>query len=168
MVDFRIMGFDILPDIVGYILFALGFSILAVESDFFSKASKFNVPMIVLSIFAIYEQPKQGGGVNVNWGPFGFFGILISIASVILGLLVVYNLFMGVKEMSEKQEQRDIYEEADKRWNQYLLLQVAGIFAFILIFIPPLAFIYIIALLIVSIVLTVAIMGFMKRCGERL
>lgn len=164
MIDFRINGFDILPDIIGYIFFAAGFSILAVNSIYFVTARNFNIPMIILSVFSIYEKPAQGGGIQL--GPLGLFGVLLAIASLVLGLLVVYNLFMGIKDMAERQEKTDIYEEADKRWHQYLLLQLAAIFLFILIFIPALALVFIIVLLITSIVITYLIMKFMKRCGE--
>jgi hypothetical protein len=164
MIDFKINGFDILPDIIGYILFAVGLSILAENSIYFVKARNFNIPMMILSVFSIYEKPAQGGGIQL--GPLGLFGVLVAVAALVLGLLVVYNLFMGIKEMAESRGQIDIYEEADKRWNQYLLLQLAAILAFILVFIPPLAIVYIIIMLIASIALTVFIMQFMKRCGE--
>lgn len=163
MIDFRIQGVDILPDIIGYILFAVGFGILALHSIHFSKARNLNIPMIILSIFSIYEVPAQNGGVQFS--PLGFFGILISIASLILNLLVIYNLFMGIKDMAEERGQMDLYTESNKMWNQYLMLQIAGIFMFVLIFIPLLGLISIIALLIASIILTVVIMGFIKRCG---
>lgn len=39
LIDFRIQNFDILPDIVGYILFAVGFHALASCSEHFKKAS---------------------------------------------------------------------------------------------------------------------------------
>ena len=166
MIDFKINGFDILPDIIGYIFFAVGFSMLAVNSIYFVKARNFNIPMIILSVFFIYEKPAQGGGIQL--GPLGWFGVLLGIASFVLGLLVIYYLFQGIKEMAGKQEQMDICEEADKRWNQYLLLQLASILSFILILIPPLAIVYIIVLLIISIVITYYIMQFMKKCGELL
>lgn len=166
MINFRIQGVDILPDIIGYVLFSISFSILAPQSIHFKKAMNFNIAMIILSIFSIYQQPAQGGGVQ--FGPFGFFGILISIASFILNLLVIYNLFMGIRDMAEEREQSDISLEANKRWDQYLLLQIAGILTFIVIFIPPLAVVYLIAMFIASIVLTVILMGFMKRCGMSL
>jgi hypothetical protein len=137
MIDFRLQGIDVLPDIVGYLLFAAGFGILMSNSEYFNKARNFNIPMIILSIFEIYEKPAQGGGIQL--GSFGIFGVLIGIASIILSLLVIYNLFMGIKEMANQQGQMELYEESDRRWNQYLILQIASIFAFILIFIPPLA-----------------------------
>lgn len=166
MLNFNIQGFDILPNIIGYILFAAGFNILSECSTYFVKAKNFNIPMIILSVFSIYQKPAQGGGIQL--GLLGLFGVFVWIASLILGLLVVYNLFMGIKDMAGRQEQMDIYEEADKRWNQYLLLQFAAILVFALIFIPPLAIGYIIFLLIISIALAISIMQFMGICGERL
>ncbi|GIP32106.1 hypothetical protein [Paenibacillus sp. J2TS4] len=163
MIDFRIQGFDILPDIIGYILFAVGFSTLAEQSSYFKKAGNLNIFMIFLSIFSIYEQPDTGGGIHFN--P---MGMVVGIVSLILGLVIVYYLFMGIKEMANRQEKTTIYEEAEKRWTQYLLLQVAAMVAFVMIIIPPLAIIYIVALFVFSIALTILIMRFMKRCEQYL
>ncbi|MCY6356302.1 hypothetical protein [Clostridium sp. ZS2-4] len=168
MIDFRIMGFDILPDTIGYILFALGFSILASNSIYFVKARNFNIVMIVLSLFSIYEKPVQSGESWIHFGSLGFIGVLIGVITIILGLLVIYNLFMGIKDMCEQRGEIGLCSEANKRWTQYLQLQIAAIFAFVLIFIPLLAIIYIIVLLVVTVMLTVKIMKFMKKCGEGL
>jgi len=51
LIDFRINGFDILPDIIGYILFAFAFSALASGSSHFVLAGRYNIPMIILSTF---------------------------------------------------------------------------------------------------------------------
>jgi hypothetical protein len=166
MVDFRIQGVDILPDIIGFILFAMGFGVLAANSIHFSKAASYNLPMIFLSVFAIYERPAQGGGVQL--GLFGPFGILIGLASIILSLFVVYHLFMGIKDMAVQRQQMDLQAEAEERWSQYLFLQIALVLAFILIFVPVIGILYIIALLIASIVLVVKIMSFIKMCEDRL
>jgi hypothetical protein len=166
MFNFRIQGFDILPDIVGYLFLASGFGDLLSNSSYFSTAAKFNVPMIVLSLFSIYQSPAQGEGIHL--GVLGILGIPVVIASFILNLLVIYNLFMGTKDMAEQQEQHDLAQEAEKRWNQYKLLQFAFLFSFILIFIPPVAFLYIIVFFIISIILTIGILGFLRRCSENL
>lgn len=166
MLDFKIQGVDILPDIVGYIFFAVGLSLLAENSMYFKKAANFNIPMLILSIFSIYEKPAQNGGIQL--GLLGLFGIPITIAILILSLVVVYYLFMGIKDIAQLHGQLDIYEEADKRWKQFLLLQLAIFPAFILIFIPPLAIVYLIAMFIFSIVLTVFILQLMKKCGAYL
>jgi len=179
MLDFRIQGIDILPDTVGYILFALAFYALASNSGYFDKAFKMNLPMIVLSLFSVYEKQEQGSeinmpGININFGNAGTLtilgnaaSILISIASWILSLLIVYYLFMGIKEMSGNVH-RDLYEEADRRWNQYLMLQIGVLLGFVIIFIPGLNFLYVIGILVASIILMLAILRLMKRCGERL
>lgn len=166
MIDFRLQGIDIFPDIIGYILFAIGFNILLDHSEYFKKAGTLNIVMLVLSIFSIYEKPAQAAGIN--FGSLIPLSILFSIVVIIIGLLSIYNLFMGIKEMAEKQGQREMYDEADKRWVQYFLLQLSGIFAFILILIPPLAMIYVFTILIITVIFTIILMGFMKRCGDSL
>lgn len=166
MLGLRVQGFDILPDIVGFLFFASGFSELSSRSSYFSLAAKYNVPMIILSLFSIYQAPAQGGEIQL--GPLGIWGIPLAIASVLLNLLVVYNLFMGIKDMAKTAEQPDLVIESDEKWNKYKLLQIAALFSFILIFIPPLAIVYIIVLFIVSIIFVISILSFLKRCSESL
>jgi hypothetical protein len=166
MLGFRIQGFDILPDIVGYLLFASAFRDLASSSDFFSIAAKYNIAMIVLSIFSIYQKPVQGGGVN--FGALGILGIPIAIAAFVLSLLVVYNLFMGIKDMAEKQGQLELAKESEERWDKYKILQIAIICSFLIIFIPGLGIVYLVVIFIAAIIVTIGIVGFIKRCGESL
>ncbi len=166
MINFRIVGVDILPDIVGYIFLASGINELIPNSSFFNKAAKYNISMLILSIFSIYQIPAQGGGINL--GVLGIFSIPIAIASFILNLLLVYSIFMGIRDMSENLEQYDLMEEAEKRWNQYKTLQIALLFSFIVIFIPLLSLVYIVVIFIAAIILTIKILGFLKRCSENL
>jgi len=166
MIDFRIQGFDILPDVAGYLLFASAFRDLASGSTHFSVAEKYNIPMIVLAMFSIYQAPVQNSGVQL--GSLGIVGIIISIAAFVLDLLVVYNLFMGIKDIAEKREQYDLVNESDEYWNKYKMLQIGVLLAFILILIPPLAVVYLIVLFVISIMLTISISDFLKKCGESL
>lgn len=163
MLDFKIQGFDILPDIVGYAFFAFGFSALLLKSLHFKTAKDLNVVMLILSIFSIYE-PSVQDGTN----PLGLLGIIIGIASAVLNLLIVYNLFMGIKDMAREQGRIYIVEEAGKRWNQYLIIAVSGICSFVFIFALPLFALFVFALFIFSIIVAIAIMNFMKRCGLEL
>ncbi len=139
---------------------------LAVNSTFFKKAENFNYIMVIVSIFYIYEKPTPGGGVSGIH--FDLLGILLGLVSLVIGLIVVYHLFMGIKDMASRQEKAEIYDEAGKRWTQYLMLQLAVVVLFLLIFIPPLAIVFIVVLLVVSIVITVSIMKFMRKCGNNL
>lgn len=163
MVDFRLNGVDILPDIVGYLFFAAGLNILADRNFHFTKARTYNIVMILLSIFSIYEkQPQNTGGLNIHFDPLGF---VIGIASLIFSLLVFYHLFMGIKDLADAAGEGSIAEEAQQRWKQFVYLQMAVYGAFLLIFVPFLAVVYVIAMLIVSILLTLQFMRFMTRCG---
>jgi len=168
MIDFKLQGFDVLPDIAGYILFALGFNALAANSQYFNTAFICNVPLLIFSVFSIIERPVRYGIFEVN----PYFSLplamVVFIASVVLGLLTMYYMFMGIKEMAEQADQGEIYEEAGIRWNQYLTLMLAVFFGFIIMVIPPLAFIYVIGVLVATIVLTIKIMGLLNRCGEML
>jgi len=165
MLSFRIQGFDILPDVVGYLFFAAGFSNLISSSNYFSIAAKYNIPMIILSLFSFYQGPVQAG---IHLGSLGILSIPLAITCFVLNLLIIYNLFMGIKDMAENQEQSDLVTASDEKWTQYKLLQIAAIFSFVFIFIPLLGVVYIIGILVVSIIITIGILGFMKRCSESL
>ena len=59
MIDFRLNGFDILPDIIGYIFFVVGLSSLLNINEHFSKARIYHIIMLVLSFFSIEESGRE-------------------------------------------------------------------------------------------------------------
>lgn len=166
MIDFKVMGVDILPDIIGFIFFAIGFNMLSGKSDYFIKAENFNIPTIIISVFYIYQKPALDD--VIQFSQFGLFGILVDIVYLALNLLVVYNLFMGIKDLAKIKVNIGIIEKTDKWWNHYLKFHVISILLLILIFIGPLAILYIVGMLIYSILLTICITTFMKECGRSL
>ncbi|MFF2889588.1 hypothetical protein [Paenibacillus sp. NPDC057967] len=163
MFDFRIQGIDIMPDIIGYILFTMGFLAFAAHSDHFTKGKTYNMIMVVLSVFSIYERPNQGESFYFN--P---LGIIVGLVSIILLLLIVYHLLMGIKDMATRQNQPGITEEANKKWTYFLIYQIASLFLFVLIIIPPLFIVAVIAMFVVTILLMATLMMFMRSCGEQL
>lgn len=104
MIDFRVQGLDILPDLIGFIFFALGINALVAESDFFGKARGLIIPAAILSVFHLYERPVEGEGIQ--FGPLGPFGVLIGLLYIVLTLLVVYNLFMGIPNSAQNSASR--------------------------------------------------------------
>jgi len=62
----------------------------------------------------------------------------------------------------------DLADESEKRWNNYLMLQIAVMFSFLTIFIPFIAFFYVITLLIVAVMMLIRIMNFLQRCIDSL
>lgn len=166
MIGFRIQGIDIFPDVIGHILFAIAFYHLRNSGSRFNKAFMYNIPLIFTSLFSIYQAPAQQEGIQFErWG---WLGIIVSIVSFILNLLTVYNLFMGIREMEESFGNIDLADESEKRWNNYLMLQIAVMFSFLTIFIPFIAFFYVITLLIVAVMMLIRIMNFLKRCIDSL
>lgn len=163
MFDFRIQGIDIMPNVIGYILFALGFQALANHSQYFAKAKIFNLIMIFISLFTIYQKPNTNEGMN--WSP---LGTVIGLVSQVLLLVVIYHLLMGTKEMASKMNRFDLMEEAGRKWSQFLAFQLATVLLFIVFFIPPLFFMMVIGMFVVSIILMVSLMRLMKKCSTQL
>ncbi|MFS0724643.1 hypothetical protein [Paenibacillus sp. 1P07SE] len=161
MFNFRIQGFDILPDVIGFILFAVGFRTLARESDSFERAKLFNFGLIFLSLFSLYQSPNREGEFN----PLGFF---VGIATLVLLLIVVHHLLAGIKDMASRQERPDLVAEAGQKWTYFLVFQIATLLLFVMILIPPLFVVMGLALFVVAIVLMIILMRFMSRCGEQL
>jgi hypothetical protein len=161
-----------LPDIIGYILFAIGFHALTPYSEYFRKASYVNIPLLVGSILDIYKfpasAPAQVGGLTFDFGNLGLLAIPISIAMIVLGILEVYFMFQGIIEMAYNTGLGDLADEAGRRWKEYLYLQIGVLFLFIVAFIPVFGLGYIIALAIISLIITFSIIRFMKVCGENL
>lgn len=163
MFDFRIQGFDILPDAVGFILFVLGFQALAEYSEYFVKAKIFNWIMLVLSLFQIYEQPVQCGDIHIN--P---LSIVVGLVSFVLILVIVHHLFKGIRDLAVKRQRFDIEHDAARRWAYFLVFQIASVLLIIMIVVPLLFFLMVIVLFVAAIALMVILMSFMKKCGEQL
>lgn len=162
MIGFRIQGFDIFPDIIGYIFFAVAFYHLRDSSCHFVKAFKYNIPLIFISLFSIYQEPAQQEGIRIS--PWGWLGIIISVISFVLNLMTIYNLFMGIKELEENFDAFDLADESQIRWRHYSTLQIAMLLSFLLILIPVIAFLYIIVVLIVAIWVLIGIINYLQRC----
>jgi len=156
MVDIVINGFDLLPDIIGYILFVLALGELERRSECFDKARPLSIVLAVLSAFEIHR------GLLVLIGPIKY---LIALATICLNLLVVYYIFMGMKEMCVMSGQRALAGESDQLWKYYMGLALAGLAVFLLSGIPFFAFIGIV-LVVANIVLLVFILRFLNSCGS--
>ncbi|MBF7097020.1 hypothetical protein [Alkalibacter mobilis] len=164
LMDFRIQGIDILPDVIGYLFFAGAIKSLAQNSELFNSAVKLNTAMIFISIVYVYEKPNTQSGVHISQGPFGTLGTVIGIVGFFVSLFLVHKIFMGIKEMGNKHGDFNIASEAGKRWTQYVFLQFAVVFLILFLLIPPLAILYLIGLVIFNLIYIFLVLGFMKRC----
>ena len=123
----RINGFDLLPDVLGYIIVIIGLGMLASSSGKFETAKWIAIPLAVLSIFTIYV--VEGDTNNV----FNLFGLLYGA----LQIMLVYFICMGIIDVSMKNNEQEMAELARSRWTLYLVMSIAALASFILLFIAP-------------------------------
>ncbi|WP_113672144.1 hypothetical protein [Vallitalea guaymasensis] len=159
--DFRIGGIDILPDIIGYILFYQGLSILEEKNEYFGKAKKFAFPMIFLAIFDIYQPQINEIGGN----PLGVIGILMGITSLILGIMMVYNICNGIANEARLTNNHQLESQANNRWHLYLINNIIIIAGII---IPMIIGVFFIVIIIFSLVTYVLMLGLMKTASHTL
>lgn len=162
LVDFRLAGFDILPDVVGYLFFYIAIRTLEEHSGFFSQAKVFTVAMIVISLVQLYEPSDSQSGASF----LGNIGTFVAFVGFFISLLLMYRVFMGIGEMAGKQGYEHLALESRKRWKQFLFLKFALLIAIVLIFIPPLALLYILAVLVFNVVYAFLVLGFIRRCRD--
>ncbi len=168
MLDFRIQGIDILPDIIGYYFFYSGMLLLKDQSPHFQQGSNFSVLMMILSVFTFYEAPVNSTGVIDPTPGSGALALGLAIVSIVLSVLTVYHLFRGIQDMAADQRQPGIESEAMTRWTQYLLINLATLLMIGLVFVPFLFVLVVVVLFVVVLAYTVKVMQFMERCGESL
>ncbi|QAA32568.1 hypothetical protein [Clostridium manihotivorum] len=164
MLNVNINNFDLLPDVIGYILFAVGLNILSKENIYFLKAQNYNWFLIALSIIKLWNY-----SISVRYFEFSVKFIAIFLFTVlyfVINIIMVKNLFLGISCMTEIENNSYLFAEASEIYRYYKYLQVGSIIAFIIMFIPKVGFIYIVALFILSILIMTNIMIFMKRCEE--
>jgi hypothetical protein len=164
MFDFRIQGFDILPDIVGYFLIYSGLEKLAERNGHFGEARKYALPLAVISILDIYEIKRPLTG---TFDPGTFFFLAIGVIILIINLLMIYHVCSGIAEMARDKNNSELEITATKRWKFYLYVSIAMmVFLFLSAGFPPIMTILFIPLFIVSIASLGLLMGLMKQADQ--
>lgn len=164
MFDFRIQGFDILPDIVGYFLIYSGLEKLAERNEHFRKARKYALPLAVISILDMYEIKRPLTG---TLDPSTFFFLAIGVIILIINLLMIYHVCSGIAEMARDKNNSELEITATKRWRFYLYVSIATmVFLFLSAGFPPIMAILFIPMFIVSIASLVLLMGLIKQADQ--
>lgn len=108
LLDFKINGFDILPDLIGYILVAIGCAGLSEVSRRFSTASHLSWTMLALTLIAYAL--RDGGGIG-----FGFLHVAVDCA-------MMWFLLGGVMELAASRQRMDLSERASNRRVAYVVV----------------------------------------------
>lgn len=152
--DFRINNFDILPDVIGFILIFAGLNKLKELNENFKKAYNITIPLMIISL--IYFIPTEPNG----------FMILINIIGIVLRILLIYYICFGISELSNMSENLSLSEKAMKRYKAYLIIQIISTIGIYLV--PFLMVFMFIPLFIGYIVIIILLMGLMKQAEEEL
>ncbi len=119
--DFRIMGFNILPDLIGYIIIISALLSLQSHHKGYGKAKMFAIVLLVLSVTDIYQiDDNILNGFTVNTTTIIF--MIISSITVILDILMVYFIINTILELALSSNFDELYETAQFRWKAYLII----------------------------------------------
>jgi succinate dehydrogenase/fumarate reductase cytochrome b subunit len=164
LINIPINGVDILPDFIGYILFAAGYEKLKNKSVYFDRVRKFIWLLIIISFASFYRSAYMQTPDMSRIIP----EILLAVITFVFIMLNFYNLFKGIRDMADKKGYPDISVEADKRWKQIVILNLMALLLVVVIFIPVINILYILALAVFSIYMAIKMMKLIRRCSKDL
>lgn len=155
-ISFGRVKIDIMPDIVGYILFALALNDLSSYDYNFDSAKKYNIAEIALSIIMFITNE-----ISV-------LNVIVSIVNFVVALAFIYNIFMGVKGLADRfKAPPRIGYTADDLWNKYKwFVGISMVSVFFVFILGPLALILTAGILIYGIYMIISIVGLMNDCAE--
>jgi uncharacterized membrane protein len=107
ILDFQINGLDVLPDILGYILVALGCRGLSEASPHFSTAAILAWIMVVLAVVSL--------AMRVNFPP-------LSIVYMVIDCAMMWFLLGGVIQLADSRQRRDLSQRASGRRIAYVTI----------------------------------------------
>ncbi|MBS4538918.1 hypothetical protein GOQ27_10605 [Clostridium sp. D2Q-11] len=163
--DFRLSGFDILPDIIGYILFYQGLNMLYERNEHFDKAKRFAIPLILLSVFSIYEVTVPLNEFTFN--SYSILILLIGVAATILNLMMIYNICIGISEEARRIEDNDLETKALNRWKLYFVTNLL-VLTVLIVRVPFLLAILFIPIIILSLISFIFMLILMNIASNKL
>lgn len=133
LADFRVNGFDILPDVVGFLLISLACNSLRRMNTRFSTAYPIAVILLVVSVIDLLRI----GGVRLDALGMGdapgsviVGSALVGLALFVLDLVMVYQICSGIREMAATRSLHELASEAQSRWVMYVVTATAGFVVF--------------------------------------
>ncbi len=127
--DVRVMGFDVLPDVVGYVLIMIGLKRLASLNGHLATAAKLAPVVALVSLADFYQPPAAGASLFTLRGttfktPVETALTIASILLVALNLFLVYHIVTGIVELAKKKKEKDLVEAAAPLWGEYKTLHI--------------------------------------------
>ncbi|MEL7654754.1 MAG: hypothetical protein AAGU75_02470 [Bacillota bacterium] len=139
VINIRIQGFDIVPDIIGYIMIIIGLGRIEKYEEKFNSAKKISYVLAVMALVSIYQAPIQStvnqdgmmgtaaSSVNFSAGIFGsnaLLGTLMMIAGLAANIYFTYTMCMGMKTLLEQVGDAALAGICEDRWKLVLAAQI--------------------------------------------
>jgi hypothetical protein len=126
-VDLRINGFDLLIDLLGYVVVVIGLGELARRNRNFDRARPYATVLLILSALDLFTRTPTGDS-SVSAGLFGSPGwaIAFAIALAFVNLMLVYLVCRGIGEMATQAGATDLADLSHTRWFFFIATYVGS------------------------------------------
>jgi hypothetical protein len=98
LIDFRINRFDLMPDVIGFLLIMLGCNTLRRYNLRFSVSFAIAIPLMIFSLFDLVHVRGVQLSIDASGGPVGAaigISVLLAIFVFALDLVMTYNVCAG-------------------------------------------------------------------------
>jgi hypothetical protein len=170
--DLRVRGFDILPDVLGYLLITAGLRRLGHLNDHFANAARLTPIAALISLADFYEPVGSGSSILTLTGPsfrtpVGAVLTVAGIGLITLNLLVTWHLIAGIAQLASDRREDEITARVATLWPEYkgvhILLMVVWPLAALA---PAVGWLAPLAQLSVGIVAYFSMMGFLRQARQ--
>jgi len=117
-IDIRINGFDLLIDLVGYVLVVLGLAELAKRNPNFGRARVYATVLLALSALDLFT--RSSGSRIVLFGSSGLTAVFF-ILLLLVNLMLIYLVCKGIAEMATAAHAPHLADLAMSRWVVFLI-----------------------------------------------
>lgn len=170
MLDFRFGSFDLLPDVIGYLLIMVGLSRLSSGTNdrMFSIARLAAGVQFVLAVLQLFG--LQIGFSLTNYEPPSAGAVALTSVSIALDLLMLYGICGGIRIVAGQWGKTDLSESARSGWSFLFWVGslILFLFPFQLNFALQDALIFVFLLTLVYWIASLWVIRLVRRAGREL
>ena len=152
-INIRIHGFDIFPDVVGYIMVIVGLGKIEKHEGKFNSAKKMAYVLAAISLINIYQAPtttwetwgtestslmqSSSSAINFSAGIFGavpWLAALLMIAGMLANIYFAYFMCLGMKNLLIKVGDHTLAGICDDRWKLILAAEIGLLVSMLTVF----------------------------------
>lgn len=157
--DFRINGFDLLPDIVGFLLIVYGLTGLKRYTMAFAAAQKYAIVMTLLSV----------ADVMILYATDDVMTVLLALLQTVFSVIMVMNICLGISQLAQNVGLTGLAVSARTRSTVYIIVTIASVLLTVVgTFLPGLAGILLVPTLLCSIAATALLMALFWQAERQL